>query len=524
MYESASGYSPIRLAEVVAALSLATDLGMGQPLEFALRSCVLAVRLGETLGLDDQTLREVYYQALLRYIGCNAETYLLAAILGDEFATRSDYALIDSGKPMDLLKFVFRRVQATHEGASSLQLARLMVTGMLAGPQIQEGFHGHCEVAQRLAQRLGFDEGIIRALGQLYARWDGRGIPAVRGEEIAPAVLVVALAQDAVTFARLGGVEAAIAMAQERSGGAYEPQMVERFTRQASGLFAGLDDAPTWDTVLTLEPGPHTTLTEEQFDSACLAIADFADLKSPYTLEHSRGVAQLAAGAASRCGLSQSDVIAIRRAGWIHDVGRVGVSATIWEKPGPLSDREWEQVRLHPYYTERILARPGALAALGAVASLHHERLDGSGYFRRVSAAQLSPAARILAAADVYHAMTEARPHRPAHSPEDAAQLLHHEGRAGRLDDEAIAQVLAEAGHRIRTPHQTLVAGLSERELEVLRLVARGHTMKQIAAALTISSKTVDNHIQHIYNKTGVTTRAGATLFAIERHLLTDSE
>jgi response regulator RpfG family c-di-GMP phosphodiesterase len=439
MHESASDYTSIRLAEVVAALSLATDLGMEQPLEFALRSCVLAVRLGETLGLDEHALREVYYQALLRYIGCNAETYLLAAIYGDEFATRSDYALIDSGKPMDLLTFVFRRMQATHEGASALQLARLMATGMLAGPQIQEGFHGHCEVAQRLAQRLGFGEGIVRALGQLYARWDGRGIPAVRGEEIAPAALVVALAQDAVIFARLGGVETAVAMARERSGGAYHPQMVERFTQQAASLFAGLDDGPSWDMVLAMEPGPHTTLSAEQFDGACLAIADFADLKSPYTLEHSRGVAHLAAGAAKRCGLPQSDVIAIRRAGGLHDIGRVGVSATIWEKPGPLTDREWEQVRLHAYYTERILARPGDLAALGAVASLHHERLDGSGYYRRVSAAQLSPAARILAAADVYHAMTEARPHRPAHSLDDAARQLHHEARAGRLDGEAVA-------------------------------------------------------------------------------------
>jgi HD-GYP domain-containing protein (c-di-GMP phosphodiesterase class II) len=200
----------------------------------------------------------------------------------------------------------------------------------------------------------------------------------------------------------------------------------------------------------------------------------------------------------------------------------VSVSAAIWGKTGPLSEREWELVRLHPYYTERVLARPSALAQLGALASLHHERLDGSGYHRQASASQLSPLARILAAADVYHAMTELRPHRPARPPAAAAEELQRAARAGRLDGEAVRGVLAEVGHRPRAVRRELVAGLSEREVEVLRLLARGHTIKQIAARLTISGKTVDNHIQHIYNKIGVSTRAGAALFAMEQQLLTD--
>lgn len=522
MQKVQEGASSIRLAELIAALSLATDLGMGQPLEYALCSCVLAVRLGEALGLGEQELREVYYQALLRFIGCNAETHLMAAMVGDEIALRTDVASVDNGNRVQMTALLLRYLRQVHEGASPLRLAQQLAEGLLTAPQMfKDIFSGHCEVAQRLAARLGFSEQSIHALGQLYERWDGRGLPGgLKGEQVTLAVRVVTLAQDAITFHRMGGVEAAVAMAQERKGGAYEPRMVERFCQKADHLLTGLEDEPSWETVLALEPGVRVYLSEEQFDTACQAIADFADLKSPYTLGHSSGVAELAAGAGRQCGLPEVDVIALRRAGLLHDVGRVGISAGIWGKPGPLSEREWERVRLHSYYTERVLARPAVLARLGTLAASHHERLDGSGYHHGTAASALSPASRILAAADVYHAMLEPRPHRPARTAEAAADELRREARAGQLDGEAVNAVLAAAGHRVRRARRELVAGLSERELEVLRLVARGHSKKQIANLLTLSEKTVDNHIQHIYIKIDVSTRAGAALFALEHDLL----
>ncbi len=526
MQKNLSSNSDLRLAELIAALSLATDLGMGQPMEYALCSCVLAVRLGETLGFSESELRETYYQALLRYIGCNAETYMWAALVGDELALRADLAALYNGHTSEVLGLMVRSIRQANEGASPLHLAYVIAQGLLASPQLfKEGSAGHCQVASRLAARLGFEDTIQRALIQSYERWDGRGLPgAFKGEHIAPAVRVVALAQDVIIFHRLGGVEAAVAMAQERKGAAYDPRMVERFCQQAAHLLAGIEEEPTWEVVLALEPGAHPSLSETQFDAACEAIADFADMKSPYTLGHSRGVAELAAGAARRCGLPEADVVAIRRAGLLHDIGRVGVSTGIWGKPGPLSEREWERVRMHPYYTERVLARPSALARLGALASLHHERLDGSGYHRGVPASMLSPAARILAAADVYHAMLEPRPHRPARTPEAAAEEMRGEVRAGRLDSEAVNGVLAAAGHRVRSTRRALVAGLSEREVEVLRLIARGHSKKQIGGILTISEKTVDHHVQHIYNKIAVSSRAAATLFAMEHDLIAPIE
>lgn len=522
MAERLVGITDVRLAEFMGALSLATDLAMGQPLEQALCSCVLAVRLGDALGLSDDELREVYYQALLRYIGCNAETHAMAALVGDEHALRADFALLDTADNPAVMKMMLRYLRQANAGLSPLNFATTVVRDLLTSPKtVKAMFQAHCEVAERLAGRLGFEGGIIAALGQLYERWDGKGLPnGLKGEQVGVSVRVVTLAQDAVIFHRLGGTEAAVQTARERRGGAYDPRMADLFCQRAEQLLAGLDDEPTWDGVLSLEPGQRRYLAVAEFDAACRAVADFTDIKSPYTLNHSPGVAALAAGAARHCGLPEEDAATLERAGLLHDVGRVSVSSGIWGKEGPLTDREWERVRMHAYHTERVLARPATLARLGALAAHHHERLDGSGYHRGVPAAVLTPAMRLLAAADVYQALTEPRPHRPARSPDEAAAELGREVHAGRLDGDAVGGVLAAAGHRAAPARREMVAGLSERQVEVLRLMARGNTMKQIAASLFISPKTVDNHIQQIYARIGVSTRAGATLFAMEQGLV----
>ena len=520
--------SPIRLAELMAALSIATDLGMGQPMEYAMTTCIVAVRLGDALKLSDADLRNAYYEALLRYIGCNADTYWLASIIGDELVFRTEVAKVDTADNGALMALMLRFMRNTNAGIGALHIVQAIANGFAQLSQINSSFFpGHCEVAQRLASRMGFESSFVQTVGQIYARWDGKGVPNVKGEAISPAMQVVTLAQDVVTFFRLGGVDAAMTMARERNGYAHAPKVVEAFCQHAQMVCAGLDIEPAWDAVLAMEPGPPRTLNEAEFDLACEAIADFTDIKSPFLLGHSRNVAALAFEAAQQLGLPIANSQSLRRAALLHDIGRVGVSAAIWGKAAPLNEREWEKVRLHPYYTERVLAKPDALAQLGRLAALHHERCDGSGYHRGLPHNMLSPAAQILAAADVYSAMLEARPHRAACTAEAAADELRTEARAGRLDVDAVNAVLSAAGH---STHQTLkasetfrvlpTAGLSEREVEVLRLLARGNTMKQIAAVLFISYKTVDRHVQNIYTKIGVNTRAGATLWAMEQGLL----
>jgi HD-GYP domain-containing protein (c-di-GMP phosphodiesterase class II)/DNA-binding CsgD family transcriptional regulator len=510
------------LAELIAALSIATDLGMVQPLESALCSCIVAMRLGDAMNLDHRTLHDIYYHALLRYIGCNAETDVMAALFGDELALRHDFAGVDTGQPADVLGLAMRYLRQANASEPPYRAAVFVARGLLTLPRLMsESFAGHCEVAQRLAERLGLNESLIASLGQVYERWDGKGLPRkLKWDQVAVPVQVVSLAQDAVFWHRVGGAEAAAAIIRKRSGGAYQPDLAERFCEQASSILAGLDDEPTWGSVLTLDPTRNLPLSEEALDRACEALADFADIKSPFTVGHSTGVAALAAGAGMRGGLSPADVGSLRRAGLLHDIGRVGVSAGIWGKRGALSEREREQVRLHSYYTDRILARPEPLARIGAVASQHHERLDGSGYHRGITVQMLIPAARVLAAADVYQAMTEPRPHRSAMTADQAAEELRRDVRAGRVDGDAVNAVLAEAGHAIPRARRQRPAGLSDREAEVLRLIARGLSNRDMAAQLVISQDTVKHHIQHIYDKIGVSTRAGATLFAMENALI----
>jgi HD-GYP domain-containing protein (c-di-GMP phosphodiesterase class II) len=316
----------------------------------------------------------------------------------------------------------------------------------------------------------------------------------------------------------LGGAEFAARVVRERAGGAFDPAIAGRLADDAGEILALDDEASAWEQTLACEPSPRLVLEGEAIDRALAAMGDFADLASPYLVGHSRGVAELAAAAAQQWGLDAAELVRVRRGALVHDLGRVAVPVRIWQKAAPLTPDDWEQVRLHAYHSERVLARSPFLAGLAPVASLHHERLDGSGYHRGAAAATLTRPARLLAAADAYHAMTEPRPHRPALPPERAAEALGQQARAGRLDAEAVTAVLQAAGQRV--PRIKRPAGLSEREAEVVGLLARSMQTKQIARALGISVKTADRHIQNAYGKIGVSTRAAATLFAMEHGLL----
>ena len=511
-----------RRVEIIATLSLATDMAIGQPMEFALRSCALSVWLGEALGMGADELREVYYQALLRYIGCNADTYALAALFGDEMDLRRGLAIADLGRDAEVVSVIFRALKRANTGrplpAVALAIAKGLAIGRATSVPI---LSGHCEVAERLATRLGFDRLVVRNLGQLYERWDGKGLPGgLKGEAIAPAVRLVTLAQDAILLGEAHGHDGAIRIIKKRRGTAYDPRMVDGFLPRAAGLSARVSEIAAWEQVLELEPTPHMLLAEPALDEACLAIADFVDIRAPYTAGHSRAVASLAEGAARHCGMPEGDAIQARRAGLLHDLGEIAIPMSTWIKAGPLTDRERDEIRLHPHHSERMLARSALLRPLGVIAGQHHERLDGSGYYRALRAGSLPPLARIVAAAEAYQTRLESRPHRTAQSPENAAAELKRQVRAGQIDSEAAAGVLAAAGHRVASVRRQMTADLTPREIDVLRTIASGLSTKEVARTLGISPKTADNHIQSIYDKIGVSTRAAATLFAVEHGLV----
>jgi len=328
------------------------------------------------------------------------------------------------------------------------------------------------------------------------------------------------VARDADVLWRLGGAERVRAALEARAATAYDPELAELARRELPQALEALDDQPAWDAAMHARPARPAAMAGGALDEACRVVGEFADLKSVFTLGHSPAVAELAEAAAWRMGLAEADVAVVRRAGLVHDVGRVAVSTGIWEKPAALTTGEWERVRMHPYFGERVLARCGGLAEVGAVAARHHERLDGSGYHRGAAAGELALAAHLLAAADVCQAMTEPRPHRPALTADAAARELDREVAAGRLDGDAVAAVLQAAGVRAGAAPRAFPAGLTAREVEVLRLVARGHSNKAIAAQLGLSPKTVGHHVAHVYTKAGVSTRAAAALFAVEHGLL----
>ena len=445
----------------------------------------------------------------------------LTALFGDEIAFRRDIAPIDLAQPNQLLPILLRHIAEAHAGEPPLR-RWLNVLGALARSKAVSGdvLAGHCEVAERFGTRLGFAPHVVRNLGQLYARWDGKGIPAgLKGEAITPAVRVVTLAQDAITLDDAYGLARCVAMLKQRRAKIYDPRVVDCFAANAEKFMASLAKRTSWQAVLQLEPEPHGRLNPPDIDEMFLALADFIDIKSPFTSGHSRAVAELAAAAARQFGLPESDATKLRRAGLVHDLGQVGVSTAILVKPAPLSESEWEKVRLHPYHAERILSGPALFAELAPLAGSHHERLDGSGYHRGARGDALSPLAKILAASEAYQSMIEPRPHRAALSPQAAAGALQQAVRSGAIDAEAARAVLAAAGHSIAAVRYTQIAGLTPREVEVLRLIAGGQSIKEIAKTLGVAPKTADNHIQNLYAKIGVKTRGGATLFALEHGL-----
>ncbi len=511
--------SGVRLAELVAALSLATDLGLGQPQEHVLRQTVIATRLATAAELSDDQQAAVFYVSLLAWVGCVADSHELSRWFGDDLQLRADSYRVDkAGLPM--MGFLI-----DHLASSGGSVRRLTTLGrFLAGGfrDAMGSFVAHCETTGDIADRLELPDTVRRALSQAFARWDGRGTPAdLAGEAIDPVIRVVQVADDAEVFHRLSGVEGALAMLRQRSGREFEPRLVALCEGASEQIFAGLDELDAWTSVIDGCSGLDHDLDEERLRSALAAFGDYADLKSAWFLGHSAAVAGLATEAARRCGLAAEEVDLVAGAARVARLGAIGVSTGIWNKPGPLAAMEWERVRTVPYLTERVLSRPPRLARLGAVAAMAHERLDGSGYPRALTGAAIPAAARVLAAADVYQAMCEPRPYRPAlAAPAREAELLA-ESAAGRLDTSAVRAVLAAAGYRVGR-RRTTTAGLTDREVQVLLLVVRGRSNRQIAEQLTLSPRTVGSHVEHIYRKIGVRTRGAAAMFAM-RHGLVDA-
>lgn len=512
--------SPSR-AELLAALSVAIDLGLGQPSEHMLRAALIGTRIADRLGLERDQRDCVYYTNLVMWIGCHAESHEYARWFGDDIAVRRDSALVDwSGLPY--LRFLLGNVA---RGEPLLRRLTVMATLFAnARGHLSQLVHSHCASASVLAERIGLGADVQASLGFAFERYDGGGLPNGAGGEAIPVPMRIAqLADMAEIHHRTYGVDGAVAMARSRRGGQFDPHIVDVFIENADALLAGPTTGDVWAAALREAPDRHQRLDGQSLDSLLIALGDFVDLKCPFTLGHSQAVAQLAADAAAAVDLDDDTVALIRRAGYVHDLGRIGVSNQIWSAPRSLTASEFERVRLHPYFTVRILSQVGGLEQVTQLAGNHHERVDGAGYPRGLAGSSLGLPDRLLAAAVSYQSAREPRPYRAELPPEAAEQRLRQGARDGGLDPVAVDAVLHAAGRRRERPNLR-PGGLTPREIEVLTLVARGASNKEIAASLVISEKTARNHIERTYAKIGVSNRIGASMYALQHGLATPAD
>ena len=510
----------LRLADLLGGLSIAADLGFGLPPGEAMRSCLIGTALARERGLGEGAVSDCFYTALLMHLGCTALSHESSLAFGDERRMMAIIARTNVGDPDDIAATFLPEMT---RGLNAVQRARIEHFTVNRGAEFGRNFDtGSCEVASITARRVGLGPGVQRGLREAVEWWNGEGPPSgLRGEAIALPARIARAAADAARFDHVGGRDAAVEALRRRSGTILDPEIVELFATRADRILAEVHAGDPRDLLLEREPEPAIEIDITQLTEVARAFGDLADLKTPWMHGHSCGVATLATFAAESLGLERQAISRLEVSALLEDLGRVAVSNAIWEKPGPLTGAEWEQVRTHPYRTERILATSSTLEPMARVAGMHHERLDGSGYHRGCRARELPPAARVLAAADSLHAMSGDRPHRRALSAAEASEELRRDVKAGRLDPDAAAAVLAAAGHGPPRRRENLrPAGLSEREVEVAVLVAAGLSNPEIAARLVISRRTAEHHVQNIYAKVGVASRAGLAVFVHEHELL----
>jgi HD-GYP domain-containing protein (c-di-GMP phosphodiesterase class II) len=514
----------LRLAEFVATLALAQDNAFGQPLESQLRSCLLASWMCDAAGFDRDVRDTAYWVALLRYVGCTGHAHEVATLFGDEIAIRAQTLVHDAGNPAEVMGDVMRFATAGRPEEEREEIVRtIQETGHAWAVY---NFASGCEVGDMLLQRLDFGPAVRDSLAFTFERWNGKGFPTHTGGEAIPLPMrIVHVSHDMEAIARIFSPARALEAAAERRDQTYDPALADLFSAHGREWLDRLADTEPWDAVLALEPEPRRVLTGDELDHALQVAADFIDLKSPYMGGHSRRCSLLVTDAARVLGLPEDATTALGRAALIHDFGTSGVSNSILDKPGKLTRTEFDRVELHPMLTEQMLRRSPALDHLSPVASAHHEKCDGSGYHRRVRSNGAEPAACLLAATEVYVGLTTERADRAPFSDEDAAAELRRLEAEGALEARATRAVLVAAGHgepagRTRKRPDN-PGGLSRREVDVLGLAARGLTTGQIAERLVISPKTADHHIQHIYGKIGVSTRAAAALWAMQHEVVT---
>jgi HD-GYP domain-containing protein (c-di-GMP phosphodiesterase class II) len=522
--------NPIRTVDLLGAFSLASDLAMGLPAEHGARSCYIGMHIAQEMELPLEQRADLYYAELLKDAGCTTWTSQLAdSWLADELAAKVDLQFFRNNRnPVDIASWLFKYVAT---GASLRTRATHIVDFLANGRgEMKEGFEATCQVASRIAQRLNMPRAVQDALIHVFEQWDGHGMPYGIEREAIPVISRIVLVTSFLeVFHRVEGRDATEQVALARRDKAFDPEVVDAFLSVAQNetFWTGLERDKVWDSVLSMEPeqSRNRYIGEENLKDVALAMADYADLKSPFLAGRSRRVADLSEGIALRMGLSESQVATTYQAALVHNIGIVAVPSFVLNRPQEShTEAEREQLRLHPYHSERVLSRVPALEPIIPIVAAHHERMDGRGYYRGLRGSEIPIGAQIIAVADRFDELTHDTPEGSGREEDQTIDLMRTEV-GGRLSHDAFQALVdelsgADPSHRHRTRQQDWPAGLTDREVEVLRLIAKGLNRRQTATALFIAEGTVRSHLEHIYSKIGVSSRSAATLFAVENYLL----
>ncbi|MGB6197982.1 MAG: HD domain-containing phosphohydrolase [Candidatus Acidiferrales bacterium] len=423
--------SGLRLSDLISALSFALDLTEGQPMGHSVNCCVIGMRLAEIVGVPQKERSALYYALLLKDAGCSNNAARMYQIFGgDDIKAKREVKTTDwSRMTFDGLQYLLRNVMP---GKSTLERVLAMANVVVnRDTQTNELIELRCERGASIARRIGFSEDTASAILALDEHWDGKGFPnRLKGAEIPLFARILSVAQTVEVFATLNGPEEALRTIEDRSGTWFDPA-VARATKEVRAddkLWGTLVDGSARDIAMGLEPEERVLhASEAVIDNICDAFAEIIDAKSPYTHRHSLGVEAAATAIGRQLGFPEKDMPILRRAALLHDIGKLSVPNTILDKPGKLTAQEWETVRLHPYYTQRILERISGFAHLAFLASTHHEKLDGSGYYRNLRGPQLPISSRAMVVADIYDALSAKRPYRDALPTETVLQIMGKE-------------------------------------------------------------------------------------------------
>ncbi len=419
--------SAFRTSEILSALSCALDITEGQPPGHAVRACLIGMRIAERAGVPAEDRGALFYALLLKDLGCSSNAARLCSLFGaDDRALKREHKLTDWSRSGPSLAYALRN--AVPDASPMGRVFRVASMALKEKGSGREMVQTRCDRGADIASMLGFTEATRHAIRTLDEHWDGQGMPeGLSGTAIPLLGRIVGLAQSVEVFASTFGVDAAMAVAVERRGRWFDPVLVDALKSVAR-------DDNFWAMVLgrsperhlgALEPEDQILLAdEERLDDIAHAFARVIDAKSPFTYLHSERVAALAVTIGRRLHCSEVELRDLRRAGLLHDIGKLGVSTLILDKPGRLTERERAEIRVHPAYTQRILERVTAFAGIVELASAHHERLDGKGYHLGLPAERLSPMSRALAVADVYEALTADRPYRRGMPRNEAVAIL----------------------------------------------------------------------------------------------------